>query len=239
MKKQQVKAIIWGLAVLALGVILGGKALKLFEFEIFFKGWWTLFLIIPGLIGLFTDKHKFGNLFVIALGVIMLLASQEVFEWKVAGVLMGASVLVLAGLSMVFRSVFPSKDAKKIEEEVKKNRKNGKVESQSAFFSGNDRVYNKEEFEGSDIVAVFGGATLDLTNAVIKKDVVIKAFALFGGIEITVPDDICVKSNSGFIFGGISDDRKAIPDKGKHMLYLDAAGGFGGVSLKDSKTKKD
>lgn len=237
--KQQVKSIIWGLAILALGIIFGGKALGLFHFDIFFKGWWTLFIIIPGVIGLITDKHKFGNLFMIAIGVILLLTQQEVFGWDVAWKVIVAAVLVLGGLALIFRSIFQKKVSEEIEEQVKKNRKNGKVESQTAIFSGNDRVYNKEEFEGSDIVAVFGGASLDLTKATIKKDVVVKAFALFGGVDIIVPDDICVKSNSGFIFGGIADERKAIADKGKHMLYLDAAGGFGGVTVRDGKTKED
>ncbi len=235
---KQARNIIWGLAILALGVILGGKALGFFEFDIFFKGWWTLFIIIPSIVGLMTEKHKAGSLFMISLGVILLLNQQGVFDWGVAWKVLVAVALVLVGGSLVFRSVFQSKDAKKIEEEVKKNRKNGKLDSLTAVFSGSDRVYNKEEFEGADVVAVFGGAKLDLRNATIEKDVVIKAFCAFGGADIIVPSDVCVKSNSAFVFGGVSDDRKSIADKGKHMIYVDAAGAFGGVSIKDGKTKE-
>ena len=65
----------------------------------------------------------------------------------------------------------------------------------------------------------------------------IKAFALFGGVEIKVPEDVNIKSKSGFIFGGISDDRKG-ESKGKYTIYLDAAGGFGGITISDKPKQK-
>ena len=51
-----------------------------------------------------------------------------------------------------------------------------------------------------------------------------------------VPEDVQVKIKSGFIFGGASDERTGDTSKGKHTIYLDAAGGFGGISITD-KTK--
>ena len=44
---KNVKPIVWGIAIIALGVIFGGNALGLFELNVFFDGWWTLFIIIP------------------------------------------------------------------------------------------------------------------------------------------------------------------------------------------------
>jgi predicted membrane protein len=107
-----------------------------------------------------------------------------------------------------------------------------------AIFSGSERTYKDEAFTGSNLVAVFGGAELDLTHAKFTKDTVIKAFALFGGIDIRVPEDVIIKSRSGFVFGGISDDRKSDQEKGKHTIYLDAAGGFGGITISDKPKKK-
>ena len=60
-----IKPIIWGIAIIALGVIFGGNALGLFTLDIFFDGWWTLFIIIPSAISLITDKEKlshYGNM---------------------------------------------------------------------------------------------------------------------------------------------------------------------------------
>ena len=98
-------------------------------------------------------------------------------------------------------------------------------------------AFKDEVFTGSNIAAIFGGVSLDLRSAKFEKDTVIKAFALFGGIDIMVPEDVKVKLKSSFIFGGISDDRKSASEKGKYTIYIDAAGGFGGVTITD-KTKK-
>ncbi|MBR3319926.1 hypothetical protein IKG20_01330 [Candidatus Saccharibacteria bacterium] len=235
---KQAKSIIWGVAILALGVLFGGKALGLFTFDIFFDGWWTLFLIVPSIIGIITEKNKFGSFTMLGIGVVMLLAAQNVFSWGVAWKVILAVVLIMAGFAIIFGSIFHRKVNEEVEAEVKKMKKDGKEDAQVAVFSGNDRVYNKEKFTGSEIVAVFGGAELDISNAIIEKDVAVKAFCLFGGIDITVPKDIQIKTKSGFIFGGISDDRKDTQEKAKHTLYIDAAGGFGGVDIKDRASKK-
>ena len=79
---KQTKAIIWGLAIVALGVIFGGNALGLFNFDLFFDGWWTLFIIVPSAVSLITDKEKFSALFTLAVGVVLLLAAQHVFGEK-------------------------------------------------------------------------------------------------------------------------------------------------------------
>lgn len=44
---QNKKNIILGIILIALGIIFGGNALNLFSINVFFKGWWTLFIIIP------------------------------------------------------------------------------------------------------------------------------------------------------------------------------------------------
>ena len=62
---------------------------------------------------------------------------------------------------------------------------------------------------------------------------------MFGGIDIRVPDNVQVRIRSGFIFGGASDGRKGDTSKSKYTIYLDAAGGFGGVEVKDKIKSKD
>ncbi|MBR2864348.1 hypothetical protein IKG12_03855 [Candidatus Saccharibacteria bacterium] len=236
---KQTKAIIWGLAVIALGVIFGGNALGIFDIDIFFKGWWTLFIIVPSVISLFTEKEWINSLAFIGIGVILLLAANDVFSWDVAWKVILAVFLIAMGLSLLCKSIFHSKYDAEVHEKIEKLKKDGKSDSQVAIFSGSERVYNKEEFIGDDIVAVFGGAELDISKAVIKKDVCVKAFCLFGGADIIVPADVQVKSKSGFVFGGISDDRKSKAEKSKNTIYIEAAGGFGGVTIRDSKDKKE
>ena len=233
---KQFKAIIWGFAIIALGVIFGGNAIGLFNFDVFFDGWWTLFIIVPSAVSLITEKERLQSLAFLGAGIIMLLAAQHVFEWDVAWKAILALFLILIGLSIIFRSIFHSKNDKEVEKKVK-DADDKTMDAQTAVFSGSERVYNDEVFSGSNMVAIFGGAELDLRKAKFTKDTVIKAFALFGGVEIKVPEDVNIKSKSGFIFGGISDDRKG-ESKGKYTIYLDAAGGFGGITISDKPKQK-
>ncbi|MBR2841224.1 hypothetical protein IKE80_00335 [Candidatus Saccharibacteria bacterium] len=231
----KIKPIIWGVAIIALGIIFGGNALGLFDLNIFFDGWWTLFIIVPSVIGLITEKEKFSSLAFLIAGILLLLAAQDVFSYEVAWKAILAVVLILVGIFIIFKSIAHSDNAKEVEKKVNESKDDKKMDSQIAVFSGNDRAYNNETFQGSNLTAIFGGVELDLRNAKFTKDTVIKAFALFGGIDIIVPEDVQVKIKSGFIFGGISDDRKSTSTKGKYTIYLDAAGGFGGVTISEVK----
>ena len=202
---KQIKPIVWGVAIIALGVIFGGNALGLFNFDVFFDGWWTLFIIIPSFISLVTEKDKLASLGFLAIGVILLLAAQKVFSFGIAWKVILAVVLITVGLSIIVKAMFHGKNDKEVEEKVKNLGDGKNMDSQTAIFSGSDRVYKDEVFSGSNLMAVFGGVDLDLRDAKFEKDTVIKAFALFGGIDIIVPNDVKVKLRSGFVFGGFSD----------------------------------
>ena len=235
---KQIKPIIWGIAIIALGIIFGGNALGLFSLDIFFDGWWTLFIIIPSVVSLITDQDKIMSLGFIAVGVILLLAAQNVFSYDVAWKVILAVFLVVVGLSIIVRSLFHNKNDQEVAKKIEEAKKDGQsMDSQMAVFSGTDRVYKDEVFSGANLSAIFGGINLDLKDAKFTSDTVIKAFTLFGGIDIRVPDDIIVKLKSGFVFGGFSDDRKNPSEKGKHTIYIDAAGAFGGVTITDKTNK--
>ena len=61
---------LWGGLLIALGVILGVNALGIAHIDIFFPGWWTLFIIVPCVVGLFDDDvEKGGDIIGIRLGV--------------------------------------------------------------------------------------------------------------------------------------------------------------------------
>lgn len=231
----QAKPIIWGIAIVALGLIFGGNALGLFDLNVFFDGWWTLFIIVPSIIGLITEKEKLTSLTFLIAGVLLLLAAQDVFSYEIAWKAILAVVLIMIGLAIIIKTIFHSNNAKEVEQKVQESKDSRKMDSQTAIFSGSERAYNNEIFQGSNLTAIFGGVDLDLRNAKFTKDTVIKAFALFGGVDIIIPEDVQVKIKSGFIFGGITDDRKNTNAKGKHTIYLDAAGGFGGVTISEAK----
>lgn len=55
---------LWGIVLIVIGIAIALNALNIANINFFFKGWWTLFIIIPCLIGLFDreTEGKTGNL---------------------------------------------------------------------------------------------------------------------------------------------------------------------------------
>lgn len=219
--------IMWGVVLIILGIVFGINALEIAEINIFFDGWWTLFIIVPCFIDLFKDKNKTGNIIGLLIGILLLLACRDIISFSLIWKLAFPIALVLIGLSIIFKDVINNK----IKEEMKKINKTNQKEY-CAIFSGQDINLTDEEFKGCELSAVFGGIDLDLTNAKIKEDTIINASAIFGSIDIKVPENITVKIVSNSVFGGASDDRRTKNKEGKIIIYINATCIFGGLDIR-------
>ena len=220
--------ILWGIIIVALGVLFALKAFGL-EFDIFFDGWWTLFIIVPCAIGLFTEHKKFGNLIGIVIGVLLLLACQDLISFALIWRLMIPFILILIGLKMIFGGFFN----KKTDEILEKMKNNGKEPEEGvAVFSSARMDFNGQEFHGAELNSIFGGLTCNLYGAAIQEDCVINACAVFGGIDVLVPDGLNVKIHSTSIFGGVSDKKNRSVQENTPTVYINATCVFGGMDVK-------
>lgn len=80
---KKMPGIIFGVLLMAAGVVFALDALDIAHINIFFDGWWALFIIVPSLCGLVTSRDKTGNLIVLLIGVYLLLSARNVIEYKV------------------------------------------------------------------------------------------------------------------------------------------------------------
>ena len=224
---KKASSILWGIVLIAAGVIWALNEFNLTDINFFFDGWWTLFIIVPCGIGLFTEREKTGNIIGIAIGVFLLLCCQEILSFSMLWKLLVPAVIVIIGLKMVLTGLFGNK-ANEIIKQMKQEGKQPK--SGFAAFSGRDMHYDGEVFEGAELTAVFGGIKCDLRNAVIDKDCAIQVSAIFGGIDILVPDNVNVKVSSNSIFGGISN--KTAVCQNAPTIYISGTCMFGGVDIK-------
>lgn len=221
--------VLWGIVLIGIGLIIGGNALGITNINIFFDGWWTLFIIIPCFIGLFKDNEKTGNLIGLLIGVVLLLACQDILSFDLIWKLAFPTILVIIGISIIFKDTIGGK----VNSEIKKlNEKRSQEFGYCATFSGQDINFNGEKFTGADLTAVFGGLKCDLRNAIIESDVVINASSTFGGIEIYVPSNVEVKIKSNSIFGGVSNKANTKLSENSHTIYINGAAVFGGVEVK-------
>ena len=226
---KRISDIMWGLILIIIGVILGGNALDIFNINLFFDGWWTLFIIVPTFIGLVTEKDKTGNIIGLIIGLFLLLACRGLFDFKLIWKLIFPLIFVIIGLSLIFKNNIN----KEVNEKIKKLNENlSSNDGYTATFSGQNLNFDGEEFKGSNLNAIFGGIKLDLRKAIVNEDIVINASSIFGGIDIYIPDNCKVKIKSNSIFGGVSNNKKCNVDDNSYTIYINASCMFGGVEIK-------
>ena len=98
-----------------------------------------------------------------------------------------------------------------------------------AFIRGS----NSQAFRGADLTAIMGGCEIDLRNAAIHGEATIDVFALWGDIEIRVPEDWTIESRVMPVLGGVEDKTRAPKGASAHRLILRGFAIMGGVEVKN------
>ena len=240
MKKVTVKfnfsSIIWGIILVAAGVIFALNAFDITDIDIFFKGWWTLFIIIPCTINLFTERDIAGNLFGIALGVFLFLCARDILDYSMIWKLLLPAFVVIIGLKMLIKGIFGRKDWDDGDDDDDDDadetldREGKPPHTANAIFSAHRINYDGMVFHSAELNVIFGGAQLDLRKAIIEGDCKVRANSIFGGVTILVPDNVNVRVSSSNIFGGCSNKTAEYP--GAHTIYVTSNSIFGGTSIK-------
>ena len=226
---KKLSKILWGAVLVLVGGIFALNAFGVTDVEVFFDGWWTLFIIVPCLVGIFSEREKTGNIIGLLIGIFLLLCCQNVLSFGLFWKLAIPSIIVIIGLKLILGAVLGDKATKMIAV----SRQNGNnVKTGCATFSGQDLNLDGEVFNGAELTAIFGGVKCDIRNAVIENDCAISATGIFGGIDILVPNNVNVKINSNSIFGGVSDKNHHAPIQGAPTVYINATCMFGGVDIK-------
>lgn len=106
--------------------------------------------------------------------------------------------------------------------------------SSTCIFSGAKKVILSKNFKGGDLVNVFGGCEVDLTQADMTSPAVLEVTAIFGGATLLVPSNWAIKSEAVTIFGGIDDKRKIMhmQESPSRTLVLKGTMIFGGMEIK-------
>ena len=226
--RNKISNALWGLFFIVIGVIIAGNAFHLWEFNIFFDGWWTLFIIIPSLISIFQNGFRTSSLITLTIGVLLLLSVQDILSFEVFGKLIIPIIFVFIGINMIFKNFFHIGDNSK-SSNVKYQ---GGSSEYTAIFSGSRHQIVGEKFLGTTLNAIFGGVELDLRNAIIDEDIVINATAIFGGIDIFVPSNVKVKVSNVPIFGGVDNKAPTIVDANAPTIFVNSTCMFGGIDIK-------
>lgn len=226
--------IISGIAFLAFGI---GWTLELTNvIDIRLDGWWTIFIIIPCFAALFSSNHKSMPLIGLGIGVLLLLATRDIILWNDFWKYVICLVAVIWGLTLIFtrKSSFDSKqpDRKTVDELKQIDQDGRQIRQINVSFGKQIFEFASQHFEGAEVKTSFGFTALDLRNADILDGAVITVDCSFGGMEIRVSRDICVKSAVETAFAGVECQCDTLPDDATKTLYVKGRCSFGGIEIK-------
>ena len=196
-----------GLIFIIIGVIIGLNAFHITNIDLFFDGWWTLFIIVPCFFGLFKDQDKTGNIIGLIVGIYLLLYCQGLIDFQFAWKLVVPVIFVLIGLKMIFKDTFNKKKP-------------------------HQNIYDYQLYTGGNYDVTFNGLILDLTKAYLNEETNITISTLFGGVDLYLPDDVNIQIQSSNFLGGVDLHKRENKIENTKVIYLNARCIFGGINIK-------
>ena len=252
-RRSPVGGVIIGTAILLAGVLFLLENFGLLHVHNIWD-YWPVLMIAWGIAGMTGAGHASGRAWggVIALvGVLLLLSNLHIISenlWRIVWPLL----LIAAGLRMLFRSArrrrrrdddnFPPADGPPGAPEgtappsgAPRGQTRPDHLDEWAVFGGSRRWVDSRDFKGGEAFALFGGVEVDMRSATIVQDeVVIDASALFGGVDLQVPENWNVSVEGHGIFGGYEDQTlHATPESARPRVVITGSAVFGGVVVKN------
>ena len=215
MKKFQNSII--GILLVVVGTILGLNAFHITHINLFFEGWWTLFIIIPSLCGIFTERDKTASFIGLFIGVYLLLSCQGIISFHFLWKLFLPLVLIILGIQILFKNFF--------------SKNNSSTEAKNTF-SNKKCNFDYQTYTGGNYDVTFGGMTLDLQKADLASETIINISTLFAGVDLYLPEDVNLQIESSSFFGGVDRHQRTNKESNTKIVILKAHCVFGGVNIR-------
>ncbi len=99
---------LWGIVFIILGIGFAGKALGFFDFNPFFIGWWTMFILVPSGIGLLTPGKRLSSFVGFVTGMACLALVNSWIQWDLLIRLWIPFLFIVLGLNIIKKGVLIS-----------------------------------------------------------------------------------------------------------------------------------
>jgi predicted membrane protein len=223
--KPMTPQLLMGLLVIAVGVLFTLDNLDLVDARHYIR-FWPAGLIAIGALKLWQSRGgggAFAALLLTLAGTWLLLESLAIVTISVVD--LWPMLLVLFGASLVWHGMRGRRARVGMDDTA--------TVSALAVLGGINRGSNSQAFRGGDLTAILGGCEIDLRQAAIDGEAVIDVFAMWGGIEIKVPEEWSVSGRVVPILGGYED--KTRPPRGatKDRLVVRGFAIMGGIEIKN------
>lgn len=211
------------LVVLGLGAFL--DQVYSFNFGHWLSMLWPLAIVLLGVLLLITRETTFlGSIILTVFGALLLLTTLGLARdnfWD----LLWPSLLILAGIYFIFWV----------------GRRPGSAASSSdliqhfVIFSGLEARHTNSNLRGGSVVALFGGADINLRDAALSPEGALLELTVgFGGITVIVPEGWKLDVTGLPFFGGWSNKTRNQPGTADApILHVRCMAMFGGIDIKN------
>lgn len=222
-----------GIVLIGFGAILLLKNYGVFSFRDVIV-LWPVLPILWGAQAIARGRSTFTYLvggMAIALGGLKLLDNLDIVQ--VSSKLYGPLVLIALGVAFLICNL-KQDDPHAIQDGVITDL--SRIHPMVVFGGVKQRV-DSQTFEGGEMLALFGGVEIDFRKAKLRSETAtIEANAVFGGIQLRVPETWTVEIRGSGAFGGYED--KTIPPRQEpgvpsQKLVLTGNAVFGGISVEN------
>jgi len=218
--------LVFGLVIIAVGVLFTLDNLGLADARQYWR-WWPSAVILVGVAKLWQARDGMSNpiagVFFLLVGAWFQLHTLDVIDrelWNFWPLL-----LVFIGSMIVYQGLRGK--------QVRASGDPADTLSGVAILGGWSRKSSSTSFRGGELTAMLGGCEVDLRNAAIHGDAVIDVFAMWGGIEIRVPEDWTVINRVTPLMGGVEDNSRPPVGTSPHRLTIRGVVVMGGIEIKN------
>jgi hypothetical protein len=218
--------LMFGLLIILVGVVFTLDSLRIAPAEHILP-YWPVGLIAIGLAKLWQVRGghdtAFGGVLFVVVGGWLLLDTLDIVDGGLE--LFWPLLLVIAGSVIVWQGIRGRQQrvGTSIHDTV----------HAIAVLSGVKRGSNSPTFRGGELTAIMGGCEIDLRQAAIDGEAIIDVFAMWGGIEIRVPENWTVIGRVTPLMGGFEDATRPPKDAAAHKLILRGVVLMGGIEVKN------
>lgn len=227
---------VFGVIIIAIGVILLLDRQGVIEARDLLR-YWPAALIAVGVGRLVQPERQRGAgwaVILILAGTFLLLNQLEVTHLRVRDI--WPLFVIAAGAVMLWHAIEGSRGLPPGRSVPDSLRSTGWLR-RWAVFGGNETLSNAKDFHGGELTAIFGGCKVDLRQTEMDRQwAVIYVQALFGGIELIVPETWEVIIEGAPIFGGFGDKTRRprlANEQEVRRLLVKGYAMFGGIEIRN------
>ncbi|MGL4623730.1 MAG: LiaF transmembrane domain-containing protein [Culicoidibacterales bacterium] len=230
MKNMWVTRILIGALIILFGVLMLLDNLGYLGFWDFFQEYWPAIFIVIGM-GYLVRKLWLSAFFFISVGALLLALNLDLIPGSLWTYIVPVGVMII-GLALLL----PATARRSRENSDNYYQDQREVLNLAAILGGSVKKVTTTHFRHGDILAVFGGATIDLLGAELAPTgAVLEITSIFGGVDIIAPQDWQIDVQVSSIFGGVDDRRTTIAKELQtdKVLLIRGVCLFGGIDIKN------